>query len=1828
VLTSNSWSSTSINATIPSGATSGPLTVVLAPSMNSSNPATFKVLPAPMQDRDIGAVGEAGNASYSGTTFTVSAAGPTIYGTADGFHFLYQPMSGDGSIVARVVNVQNVANGTNPMVGVMIRETLSANSTHASSVYRNNPLTELLYRASTGGTTNFANSGSTPLPTWVKVSRSGSTFSSYCSSDGTHWTQIGSNQTISMATNVYVGLAVSSADSNNDSLITATFDNVTFSPTLAQTPIISDINPFFGPVGTSVTITGTYFGATQGSSTVTFNGEVAAPTSWNATSIAVPVPAGATTGNVVVQVGGASSNGVHFTVIPAITSLLPTTGAVGASVTIAGSGFGGAQGTNTVIFNGTAATVTNWTATSIVATVPAGATTGNAVVTVNGTATNGVLFTVVPPPSITSLSPTCAPLNTPCGPSGTALTTTVTITGTNFGATQGTGSVTFNGALAMPTSWSATSIGVPVPTGATTGNVVVQASGVNSNGVSFTVTPTITLSPTAGAAGASVNITGSGFGGTQGASTVTFNGTAAGAALTWTTMSIAVKVPAGATTGNVFVTVNGTQSNGVLFTLTPPPSITSLSPPSGPVGSPVTITGTNFGATQGSSTVTFNGTTATPTSWSPTSIAVSVPPGATTGNVVVQASGVNSNGVNFAVTPVISNLSQTSGAVTASVTITGSGFGAAQGTSTVTFNGISAGTAPTWTTTSIVVTVPAGATTGNVVVTVNGTGSNGVLFTVTAAPSITSLSATTGPAGTPVTITGANFGATQGSSTVTFNGAPGTPTSWNTGSIAVPVPSSATSGSVVVSVGGVASNGIIFTVTPVISSLSPTSAPILGGVTITGNGFGGTQGTSTVAVNGTPAGVASTWTTTSIVSTVPTGATTGNVVVTVGGTASNGVLFTVAPAPSITSLSTTSGNVGIQVTITGTNFGATQGTNQVTFDSTSGQNHTKLAASVVSWSASSIIVIVPSGNASSTPTVYVTVDGVASNSVGFTVLSGPGITTVAPTSGPPGTEVTITGGGFGTTQGSSTVKFNGITATVCATCWSATSIVTTVPATATTGNVVVNVGGTNSNGVNFTVNTGGVGPNYIYDDLGRLTGTIDGSGNAAAYSYDPVGNLLAIARYSAGQISIISFSPSVGATGTIVTIAGTGFSTTITQNTVQFNGTAATISSATANQLVVTVPASATTGPIKVTAPSGNFTSTTNFTVTTSGGLPSITSLSATKANPGAPLTITGTGFDTNPLNDRLRLNITQQHVNTATATTLTTTIPTVATSGKVSLITPGGSTQSSQDLYIPFGGHDWSTIGYSQRTTLGSPQSSITLSAGSIALLIFDATAGQTVNVQVAIQGQGFSACVFYLIAPNGSQLFPTTPGSQLPCSAEGNTDIALPLTGTYTVGLDTNSGTGGTALVTLLNSSDATATITVGGPSVTVNTTTQGQDAHLYFTGLDQQRVSAIVTYPTNPPPNPQAYLNLVTPTSQTQATIPISSSFGPAGLYLDTQTLHGTGRYNLWVQHSGINSGSETLQLINVPPDVTGTIVIGGPQVPVNTAVGQKAYLTFSATAGQKVSVSISGSSYSYCSLSLLNSSGTLATTDCSQSATFFDTQTLATTGTYTLFVNPTVTAGGVTLQLNNDADVTGSITAGGSAVTPQTTVPGQDVRLTFTGTANERVSMLATNVTNTSAYVNLVTPTGTVQSYIYLCCQPFLDVQTLAGSGTYTLWVQHSGPGIGTETLQLYNVPADVTASASMNGSAVPVSTTVPGQNASVTFSGTAGQIVTITLTSGTYSNCGLTVQNPAGSNVDYGSCGGATNTVGPFTLGTTGTYTILIDPIGAAIGGVTVQVTGH
>jgi YD repeat-containing protein len=206
---------------------------------------------------------------------------------------------------------------------------------------------------------------------------------------------------------------------------------------------------------------------------------------------------------------------------------------------------------------------------------------------------------------------------------------------------------------------------------------------------------------------------------------------------------------------------------------------------------------------------------------------------------------------------------------------------------------------------------------------------------------------------------------------------------------------------------------------------------------------------------------------------------------------------------------------------------------------------------------------------------------------------------------------------------------------------------------------------------------------YIYDELGRLVGVFDTSGDAAVYHYDPVGNLLGISRVTSTQVSVIELSPDAGPVGQSVTIYGTGFSATTGQNSVSFNGTPASIVSASTTMLVVTVPSGAATGTIGVTSPNGADSSDTPFTVT-DPGLPTITSFSPTLGLAGTSIEITGTNFDPTWANTQTLFNATSTVPTTVTTTTVIAPVPAATGSGRIKIKTPIGTAVSADDFIIP----------------------------------------------------------------------------------------------------------------------------------------------------------------------------------------------------------------------------------------------------------------------------------------------------------------------------------------------------------------------------------------------------------------------------------------------------------------------------------------------------------------------------------------------------------------
>ena len=292
------------------------------------------------------------------------------------------------------------------------------------------------------------------------------------------------------------------------------------------------------------------------------------------------------------------------------------------------------------------------------------------------------------------------------------------------------------------------------------------------------------------------------------------------------------------------------------------------------------------------------------------------------------------------------------------------------------------------------------------------------------------------------------------------------------------------------------------------------------------------------------------------------------------------------------------------------------------------------------------------------------------------------------------------------------------------------------------------------------------------------------------------------------------------------------------------------------------------------------------------------------------------------------------------------------------------------------------------------------------------------------------------------------------------------------------------------------------------------------------------------------------------------------GASEAFIDALTLPATASYMVLVDPSGTNTGSLTLTLYDVV-DTTGTITANGSNVNVTTSTpGQNGRLTFSGSTNDRISLKVSSGPSG--SVSILKPDGTaLGSTSINVALTsFIDTQTLPTTGTYTVLVDYSTTqTGTVTLTMHTvPADASATITAGGSSVTLSSTTPGQNGVATFSGTSGHRMCVWITGVSVSSVTVSLKAPSGAVlASQLLTVLGGFIEPQTLSTSGTHSIFVDPAGSNTGNVTLNLYDTPADVSGTLTVNGGGVGVTLSTPGQNGAYTFSGTASQQVTVRIT---------------------------------------------------------------
>ena len=428
----------------------------------------------------------------------------------------------------------------------------------------------------------------------------------------------------------------------------------------------------------------------------------------------------------------------------------------------------------------------------------------------------------------------------------------------------------------------------------------------------------------------------------------------------------------------------------------------------------------------------------------------------------------------------------------------------------------------------------------------------------------------------------------------------------------------------------------------------------------------------------------------------------------------------------------------------------------------------------------------------------------------------------------------------------------------------------------------------------------------------------------------------------------------------------------------------------------------------------------------------------------------------------------------------------------------------------------------------------------------------------------------------------------------------------------------------------------IVVGGSPVVITTTVANENATVTFAGTSGQRISLKVTGVTI---GTSTTGSLKVSITKPDGTVFVAAtSMGTTGGFIDVKSLPTTGTYTILVDPQLSAIGSATLQLYDVPADLNTSLTAGGAPVTVTTTVpGQNAKLTFAGTAGRGVVLKLSGvtigpSTTSSLKLSITKPDGTsfMAPALYGTNGTFIDTIKLPATGTYSILIDPLAASiGSATVQLYDvDPEASAAITPGGAPVSVSLGLY-QNGRVTFAGTAGERVSLRVAFVPSACCTVNvsILNPDGSrlVNPIAVASGEILVDAKTLPTTGVYTIVLDPYQTATGAVTLTLYDLPSDVTATATPGGPAVTLTTVAAGQNARALFTGAAGDGVIVRVGPGSCCSTSVSILKPDGTTlvapIPFTTAGGFIYT----KLTVAGTYTVLVDYQGASLGSVSVSV---
>jgi RHS repeat-associated protein len=770
---------------------------------------------------------------------------------------------------------------------------------------------------------------------------------------------------------------------------------------------------------------------------------------------------------------------------------------------------------------------------------------------------------------------------------------------------------------------------------------------------------------------------------------------------------------------------------------------------------------------------------------------------------------------------------------------------------------------------------------------------------------------------------------------------------------------------------------------------------------------------------------------------------------------------------------------------------------------------------------------------------------------------------------------------------------------------------------------------------------------YGYDAAGRLQNVIGHDAAAipgdplasAVYHWDAVGNLLSVARRDTAVTAVDEVSPDHGRPGTKVTIAGIGFSTHISQDTVRFAGTEAHVIDASATELVVIVPSGATDGAVTVVTPAGSATGPESFDATTERA-PRIDSVSPTlSSSPGAyadsaPITITGAHFSPHLTDNVVTINGRRVILSSVSAAgdELLVKAPPGTGGGRVIVSTPDG-TVTGPDVYIAQRGQSAETVDQTQRMTPGGAAGALSVAADHTSLVLFDGSAGQEITINATDTGSRAFANV---IDPDGNQIATLGVGEGFENFMEA---VSLPEDGTYTIAY-TAAWAAGPAHATLKINDVGTESVdaqpTAAGTRVHLSSTVPGTDPGVRMNLHAGDAVSVATSNSTYG----YANLRLVGPDGRQVAA---GDAFTSGDGWLDAVTVPTDGRYTLRVDPQGPNTGAIDLTLwdattkeATIAPDDDGDTV----RV-TTTAPGQDVRYTFDGHAGQRIafkptSDSEVGGTYDWVKTTLLAPDGSALEslwwiTDTGMPVT------LPTDGRYTIVVNPVKPRSGIVgmtaWDVPDDISQTVTPTQQGTDVTVHLTAPGQVANLHIQGHVGTKVSIRSLGSTYSYASLTWSRPNGSwAAGNGFGQGDAWLNNVRFDADGTWNLNVAGTGDSntaTGTVTLRIYDAtdaaPTQLTPSA--NGATVPMTTTVPGQAAIATFTGRAGERVAFSTGDSTFANSWGTqggFYDPNGGLVAYIGAGDHSRN-GPYTLSANGTYTVTVNGIWDSIGSIPLTV---